>query len=196
MVKFTERDLLAYLPDASADEIIASGGAPAEPDTGAMAARVVDLQIALDQEPKNWQGWMELAELQAALGMNDAARQSLEAGKGHFANAPFVVQQFDTALGILDGDGPRGPDADDIAAAQELTEEEQAEMIDGMVSGLASRLADDPDNVDGWVMLIRSYTVLGAHDRAEAAFDTAAGYFAERPDDLRLIQMETGFSTN
>lgn len=196
MVKFTESDLLNYLPDATDAEIIASGGEVSPPDTGAMAARIVDLQIALEADPKNWEGWMEMAELQAALGMTDAARETIATGKSHFETAPFVIQQFDAALTILDGQKPRGPDAEDIAAAQELSQEEQADMIDGMVAGLASRLEDDPDDVAGWVMLIRSYDVMGLPDRAEVAFQTAAAFFADRPEDLRAIRLETGYGTN
>ncbi|WP_299351271.1 c-type cytochrome biogenesis protein CcmI [uncultured Shimia sp.] len=196
MVKFTEGDVLNYLPNASDEEIIASGGEVKPPDTGAMAARIVDLQIALDADPKNWEGWMEMAELQAVLGMTDAARATIETGKSHFEAAPFVLQQFDTALAILDGEERRGPDAEDIASAQEMTAEEQADMVDGMVAGLALRLEEDPDDVAGWVMLIRSYDVMGRADRAEAAYDTAANFFADRPEDLRAIRLETGYGAN
>lgn len=196
MVKFTKGDLLNYLPNATDAEIIASGGEVKPPDTGAMAARIVDLQIALEAEPKNWEGWMEMAELQAALGMTDAARATIATGKSHYETAPFVIQQFDAALAILDGQGPRGPDAEDIAAAQEMSAEEQADMVDGMVAGLASRLEENPDDLDGWVMLIRSYEVMGRADRAQSAYDTAAAFFADRPEDLRAIRLETGYGTN
>ena len=38
-----------------------------------------------------------------------------------------------------------------------------AAMIEGMVSGLAARLKDEPDDVEGWLRLIRSY--VGARPR-------------------------------
>ena len=34
-------------------------------------------------------------------------------------------------------------------------------MIEGMVSRLAERLKAEPDDVEGWLRLIRSYVVLG-----------------------------------
>ena len=39
-----------------------------------------------------------------------------------------------------------------------------------MVSRLAARLKDEPDDVEGWLRLIRSYVVLG---RADAAAEAA-----------------------
>ena len=45
-------------------------------------------------------------------------------------------------------------------------------MIEGMVSGLAEKLKSDPNNVEGWLRLIRSYSVLG---RPDAAAEAARG---------------------
>jgi len=73
----------------------------------------------------------------------------------------------------VDGDGP---DAETVAAAQALPPAEQADMIEGMVAGLAERLKGQPDDVEGWLRLIRSYVVLGRADAAaEAARDALVG---------------------
>lgn len=74
--------------------------------------------------------------------------------------------------------GPRtdAPDAENVAAVQALSSSEQAGMIEGMVGGLAERLKGQPDDVEGWLRLIRSYVVLGRADAAaEAARDALAG---------------------
>ena len=42
-------------------------------------------------------------------------------------------------------------------------------MIRGMVEGLASRLQEEPNNLDGWLRLIRSYSVLGDKEKATEA---------------------------
>ena len=42
-------------------------------------------------------------------------------------------------------------------------------MIEGMVSQLAARLKEQPNDVEGWLRLIRSYAVLGRGDDAAAA---------------------------
>lgn len=71
---------------------------------------------------------------------------------------------------------PAGPSAEQVAAAQNLSESEQAAMAEGMVASLAERLEREPDDVDGWLRLIRSYVVLGRpEDAAEAARAALAG---------------------
>lgn len=49
----------------------------------------------------------------------------------------------------------------------------QADIQD-MVDSLADRLAHNPDDSDGWLMLARSYRYLGRHKDAAAAFDKAS----------------------
>lgn len=69
---------------------------------------------------------------------------------------------------------PGGPSAADVAAAQNMTEEERNQMIRGMVDRLAARLEQQPDDADGWRRLARAYTVLGEDDKAAEAEARAA----------------------
>jgi len=65
--------------------------------------------------------------------------------------------------------GVRGPSPDQVDAVSALADNEQAEMIAGMVERLAARLEADPTDVEGWRMLARSYGVQGrVGDMAEA----------------------------
>ena len=50
-------------------------------------------------------------------------------------------------------------------------------MIKGMVGQLADRLAENPNDVEGWKRLIRSYTVLGEPEKAKEAYRTASAKF-------------------
>ena len=59
-----------------------------------------------------------------------------------------------------------GPSADDVAAASEMTPEQRAEMVRGMVERLAERLKQDGSDVEGWLRLVRAYMVLGDRDKA------------------------------
>jgi cytochrome c-type biogenesis protein CcmH len=68
---------------------------------------------------------------------------------------------------------PRGPSAEDVAAAGKMTDADRAQMIRGMVDGLAKRLEANPDDVQGWQRLVQSFVVLGERDRAIAALGEA-----------------------
>ena len=61
-------------------------------------------------------------------------------------------------------------------------------MIDGMVSGLAERLKTDGSDLEGWLKLMRAYTVLGRRDDALGALKQAQGQFAGNQDALGQIE--------
>ena len=67
----------------------------------------------------------------------------------------------------------RGPSAADVAAAGAMKPSEQRLMAEGMVAQLEARLQSEPENVDGWVMLMRSRMTLGEPAKAKAALDAA-----------------------
>jgi cytochrome c-type biogenesis protein CcmH len=58
------------------------------------------------------------------------------------------------------------------------------QQINAMVNRLADRMKSQPDDVDGWKKLGRSYTVLGRHAQALDAFAKASQL---RPDDAALL---------
>ncbi|MFN3233221.1 MAG: c-type cytochrome biogenesis protein CcmI [Alphaproteobacteria bacterium] len=68
---------------------------------------------------------------------------------------------------------PRGPTQADMEAAAQMSESERADMIRGMVDGLAARLEDEPEDLEGWLRLARAYMVLGEQDNARTAFEGA-----------------------
>lgn len=63
--------------------------------------------------------------------------------------------------------GPTAEAAREIAA---MSEADRREQIKSMVAGLARRLKDSPDDLNGWRMLARSLTVLGESEKAERAY--------------------------
>lgn len=63
----------------------------------------------------------------------------------------------------------------------------QAPDVQAMVDGLAARLQENPDDLEGWLMLIRAYDVLGDKARADAARTRASEVFADDPDALTRI---------
>lgn len=77
---------------------------------------------------------------------------------------------------------PAGGAAGAIAS---LPPDEQEKAIRGMVDGLAARLEQSPDDLDGWVRLARARGVLGEADAAADAYARAA---ALAPDDTDLLR--------
>ncbi|MEO6551663.1 MAG: tetratricopeptide repeat protein [Croceibacterium sp.] len=77
-----------------------------------------------------------------------------------------------------------GPDAAQLAAASSIPPGQQQQMAEGMVARLAARLEREPGNLDGWVMLMRSYTTLGRPADARAALRQAL--VADPGDAARL----------
>jgi cytochrome c-type biogenesis protein CcmH len=83
--------------------------------------------------------------------------------------------------------GRRGPSPEDIAAAAALDPEARAQMIGGMVEGLAARLAGQGGPPEDWARLIRSLAVLGQTERARAIRDEARLVFANQPEARAVI---------
>lgn len=80
------------------------------------------------------------------------------------------------------------PDAEAIAAASDLNEEDRDAMVRSMVSRLADRLADQGGSVQEWGRLISAYGVLGEIEKATAIWQDAQTVFAARPDDLAFLK--------
>ncbi|MHA1559950.1 MAG: c-type cytochrome biogenesis protein CcmI [Alphaproteobacteria bacterium] len=134
---------------------------------------------------------------------NPTARLSLavamkERGETDGAAAAFLALLADEPPGGTDwGDFARaelqdlGVEAPPPAEAADLTDgftAEQMEMINVMVNGLAAQLAETPEDVDGWVQLIRSYIVLGRETDARDAAAAARAVFTGNADALAAIE--------
>jgi len=65
--------------------------------------------------------------------------------------------------------GGSGPSRADMEAAAEMSAEDRAEMIRGMVQQLADRLEANPDDREGWLRLANAYRVLGETAKAKDA---------------------------
>ncbi len=72
-----------------------------------------------------------------------------------------------------------GPNPEQVRAAAQLPSVQQQAVIASMVQRLATKLKSDPRNVEGWIMLMRSYATLGRGSDADAAYRSA---LAANPD--------------
>jgi cytochrome c-type biogenesis protein CcmH len=77
-----------------------------------------------------------------------------------------------------------GPTPEQMRAASGIPKGQQDAMVDGMVQSLAAKLAANPKNVDGWIMLMRSHVTLGETAKASAALKSATA--ANPGDAVRL----------
>ena len=77
-----------------------------------------------------------------------------------------------------------GPDSDAIRDIQNLSEEDQAAAIEGMVESLRARLETEPNNPQGWTRLLRSRKVLGQEAEAKADMETLRQVLPDQADAI------------
>lgn len=135
---------------------------------------VAQLAERLQENPNDLRGWERLARSYEVLG---------ETGKAQEARAR--VRALREAAEQRASPTPRrGPSQEDIANAEDMAPEDQSAMIRGMVQGLAARLKSNPEDIQGWIMLARSYQVLNQPDKARDALLSAKEV---APDDPAVL---------
>ena len=144
---------------------------PAERD--AMVRDMVNgLDAKLLEDPMNLEGWERLIRARVMLGERDTAQDALDRALEAFAKAPVPTGRLVNLAAELQLDvAQSGVDIPDIGS---------------MVERLAARLEDDPDDLEGWMMLARSYTVLGELDKVREAMDNAVKLAPDNSDVLAM----------
>ncbi|WP_026606393.1 c-type cytochrome biogenesis protein CcmI [Methylocapsa acidiphila] len=99
------------------------------------------------------------------------------------ADAPWARVLRERVAALPDGASPAGADAETqagpraspglAAKIEAMPETERAGAIRGMVERLATRLAQNGQDLDGWLRLVRAYAVLNESDKARAAVSDA-----------------------
>lgn len=155
---------------------------------------------ALKRDPKNGTARFYVGLMWAQTGRPDLAfgfwRALLEEGPedapwiapirdqiGMLAAAAGVTYTPPAPSGTL-----KGPGAGDVAAAADMTDEDRAGMIRGMVAQLSERLLSEGGSVEEWSRLISSLGVLGEKDRAREAWDKAQAAFAGQEAALEALR--------
>jgi cytochrome c-type biogenesis protein CcmH len=85
-------------------------------------------------------------------------------------------------------DATPGPDADAIAAAQDMTPEDRQAMIEGMVAQLGDRLATEGGTVEDWARLISSLATLNRKDEAATIYAEALTKFDGSPSQQSFLR--------
>ena len=94
----------------------------------------------------------------------------------------MVTSEIDSLTGR-----PPALDSKTMADAANMSADDQQAMIRSMVDGLEEKLAANPDDLDGWLRLIRARAVLGDTDKAKTAYDKALTQFSGNGDALAQI---------
>ncbi|MDF2234061.1 c-type cytochrome biogenesis protein CcmI [Albimonas sp. CAU 1670] len=81
-----------------------------------------------------------------------------------------------------------GPSREQMEAAGEMSTEDRAAMIEGMVANLAQRLASEGGTPEEWARLIRALGVLGRGDEAAEIYAEARATFESDPAGLAAIE--------
>ncbi|MGC2317439.1 MAG: c-type cytochrome biogenesis protein CcmI, partial [Bradyrhizobium sp.] len=194
-------------PSAVAAAPSAAGVAPPEHSGGTIEAMVERLAERLKKDGSDVPGWIQLVRSYRVLGKTDKVNAAIADAHTALANDQEAVQRLDQGLAGLEAEAsarasspgaagpapaapsiaPKGPDASQVAAAAQMAPAERSGMIEGMVARLAQKMAENGSDVDGWLRLIKAYSVLGERDKALAAAANARNALAGNSDNLRRI---------
>lgn len=125
--------------------------------------------------------------------MDPRPRLYLAMAQEQFGDVAGAISALEALLNDSSADAPWRPLVERqllrMRAAQSGidTPDIQAPDVQAMVDGLAARLNENPNDLEGWLMLIRAYEVLGDTARADAARTRASEVFADDPDALARI---------
>jgi cytochrome c-type biogenesis protein CcmH len=92
--------------------------------------------------------------------------------------------------------GPSKPAAANIATSQEVSTGEHRDLIRDMVAQLAERLEAEPNDVEGWLQLARSYKVLDDLPKAKEAVRRAAEVVPSKDPALQAKVADMARSLN
>ena len=197
------KNALARIDEKSPSIVVA----PPEHNGGAIEAMVERLAERLRKDGSDVAGWIQLVRSYRVLGKADKVKATIADAHSALANDREALQRLDQGLAALEAEAipnssasapvapatgpvnvaPRGPSASDVAAAAQMAPAERTGMIEGMVARLAQRMAENGSDVDGWLRLIKAYSVLGERDKALTAAANARSALAGNSDNLRRI---------
>jgi cytochrome c-type biogenesis protein CcmH len=177
---------------AAAQSRPAPSGAPAQPQRNddAIQSMVDRLAERLKKTGSDTDGWVMLVRSYATLGQKDKMAAAITDARTALGGDKTKLQAFDEALRRFDLGQPESsktpasaPSSGPSVAAR--ADDNNSEMIRGMVSRLAERLKQDGSDFDGWMRLVRSYVVLGERDKAAAAAADARRIIGNDADKRR-----------
>jgi cytochrome c-type biogenesis protein CcmH len=204
----SDQEKLARL-EAGLKELAANGEGNALPPPQDLTIdqMVARLAARLQRDGSNVEGWIQLVRSYTVLEQADKARAAEADARRALANdreklarfeqgikqpmvSPQAADQPPASDGPANDQAAAAPAAPSAAPAAPATASPQDQMVRGMVDRLAARLQKDGSDVDGWLQLVRSYTVLNDADKARAAEVDARRALAG--DAAKLARLDAG----
>jgi cytochrome c-type biogenesis protein CcmH len=154
------------------------------------------LEQSLSIAPNNPRARFYMALRMEQAGRSREARAAFEAlANDSPAGAPWlplvnehIAKNGGTAIARgVRPTAPVGSTAKNVAAADTMSGGDWQQMIRGMVESLNAKLAENPDNFEGWLRLVRSYAVLNDKNRAADALKRGLAAFPANGDQGRQL---------
>lgn len=142
----------------------------------------------LARDPNETAARFHLGRAEIAGGKSEAGVARLRALESELPPDDPRREQVASEIALASGRSAP-PSAEAVAqAAAQVPQGQQADFIRSMVSTLAARLEQNPDDPEGWARLVRSYGVLGDRPAQAQALDRARKVLAGRPQDLARVE--------
>ena len=180
-----------------------SAQAPAGDQNAMIGDMVERLAARLKQNGADLNGWLMLIRSYSVLKQPAKAQDAIALARKQFASDSQALEKIGDLLRELDtaaeGNAKAPADTSACPAQTEANTQasgsapagDQSAMIRGMVDRLATRLKENGADLDGWLRLIRSYTVLNETAKAQDAAAAARKQFASEPQALEKIEALT-----
>ncbi len=158
-------------PRGPTTEQMQAAGAMSPEERQAMIRGMVEgLAARLNDSPNDPEGWDRLARAYDVLGEADKAKDAR--ARGDTVRRLTAPPTAPAVAPMPQSSAPgRGPTPEQMQAAGRMPAEDRQAMIRGMVEGLAERLKDNPNDIEGWTRLARSWEVLQEPEKAQAAWE-------------------------
>jgi cytochrome c-type biogenesis protein CcmH len=127
--------------------------------------------------------WRALRDKREDAAWREMVEKRIEAAEAHLAGTPRADP---------------GPSQADIAAVERMAPAERQAMVEQMVQGLAARLAQEGDDLPGWLKLVRAYSVLDRKEDAAKALARAKSQFSgntQAIEQLDALAAELGLKS-
>jgi cytochrome c-type biogenesis protein CcmH len=144
------------------------------------------LAARLRQDGSDVEAWVRLVRSYRVLNDAERERAAVADAQRALANDAAKLRRLEEGLKAMAAEIAAAPSSPAVAADAPLGTASNHDSK-SMVERLAARLKREGSDVDGWIMLVRSYQGLGEPDRASAAAADARRALANDPDRLHQL---------